>query len=156
MVLSTRAWGRRPQGAPDRRYRMSQQNVDCLRRAVELGNAGELDALAELYDEEVEMRDLQNPPDVPEMVHGRTGIVAAWARWLDAMENWKVDLVEILDADPWVVCDMHWHATGRGSTAPIEWRLTEAFEVRDGRIVRQIAGFQDVPTALRELSTMSS
>jgi ketosteroid isomerase-like protein len=130
---------------------MSQQNVDCLRRAVELGNAGELDALAELYDPEVEVRDLQNPPDLPEMVHGRAGIVAGWARWLDAMENWKVDLVEIVDADPWVVCDMRWHATGRESAAPIDWRLTEAFEVRDGMIVRQIAGFKDVASALLEL-----
>jgi len=135
---------------------MSQQNVDCLRRAVELGNAGELDVLAQLYDVEVEIRDLQNPPDAPELLHGRTGIVAAWARWLEAMENWKVDLVEIVDVDPWVVCDMRWHATGRGSAAATDWRLTEAFEVHDGRIVRQIAGFRDVASALRELSKISS
>ncbi|HXB15131.1 MAG TPA: nuclear transport factor 2 family protein [Solirubrobacteraceae bacterium] len=135
---------------------MSQQNVDCLRRAVELGNAGELDALAELYDAEVELRDLANPPDVPELVHGRTELLAAWARWLDALENWQVDVVEIVDADPWVVCDMRWRATGRESTASTDWRLTDAFEVHDGRIIRQIAGFRDVASALREISKLSS
>jgi len=130
---------------------MSQENVDCLRRAVELGNAGNLDALAELYHPEVEMRDLQNPPDVPEVLHGRAGIVAAWGRWLDALENWRVDVVELVDVDPWVVCDMRWRATGKGSEVSIDWRLTDAFEVQDGLIVRQIAGFPDVASALREL-----
>jgi len=133
---------------------MSQENVDCLRRAVELGNVGDLDALAELYDPQVEMRDLQHPPDVPEVLHGRTGIVGAWERWLDALEDWNAELVEIVDADPWVVCDIRWCATGKGSTASIDWRLTDAFEVHDGRIVRQIAGFRDVATALRELEAI--
>ncbi len=130
---------------------VSQQNVDCLRRAVELGNVGDLDALAALYHPDVEMRDLQNPPDVPELLHGRAGIVAAWGRWLDALEDWRADLVEVVDVDPWVVCDIRWRATGKGSTASIDWRLTDAFEVHDGLIVRQIAGFKDVSTALREL-----
>ncbi len=156
MVAATRAWGAPPAQGEPRGIRMSQQNVDCLCRAVELGNAGELGELAQLYDAEVEIRDLANPPDGPEMVHGRTGIIAAWARWLDALENWNVELVEIVDAHPWVVCDMRWHSTGRGSTAPTEWRLTDAFEVQDGRIVRQIAGFQDVASAMREVSKISS
>lgn len=130
---------------------MSQENVDCLRRAVALGNAGDLDALAELYHPEVEMRDLQNPPDMPEELHGRAAIVSSWGRWLDALENWTVDVVELVDADPWVVCDLRWRATGKGSAASIDWRVTDAFEVRDGKIVRQIAGFPDVASALREL-----
>jgi ketosteroid isomerase-like protein len=134
---------------------MSQQNVDCLRRAVELGNAGDLDGLAELFHPDVEMRDLQHPPDVPEMLHGREGIISAWERWLDALENWRVDLVEVVDAHPWVVCDMRWRATGRGSTASIDWRLTDAFEVHDGMIVRHIAGFPDILSALLEVEALA-
>jgi ketosteroid isomerase-like protein len=133
---------------------MSQQNVDCLVRAVALGNAGELDALAQLYHPDAEMRDLQNPPDVPEMLHGREGIVAAWERWLDALENWRADLVQVVDAEPWVVCDIRWRATGKGSTVAVDWRLTDAFEVHDGLIVRQIAGFPDVASALREVEAI--
>jgi ketosteroid isomerase-like protein len=133
---------------------MSRANVDCLRRAIELGNAGDLDALAQLYHPDVEMRDMQSPPDLPEMLHGRIGIVAAWQRWLEALEDWRVDLVEVVDADPWVICDIRWRATGRGSAAAIDWRLTDAFEVHDGQIVRQIAGFPDVASALRELETI--
>jgi ketosteroid isomerase-like protein len=125
--------------------------VDCLRRAVELGNAGEFEALAELYHPEAELRDLQRPPDSPEVVHGRDAVVASWERWLEALGEWNVEVSEYIDADPWVVCDMLWRATGKGSAAPVEWRVTEAFEVRDGLIVRHIENFPDIPTALRTI-----
>ena len=132
---------------------MSQENVDCLRRAVEVGNAGDLEALAALYDPDVEMRDLQHPPDFPEVLQGREAVVAAWGHWLEALGDWRVDVEEYVDADPWVVCDMRWRATGKGSTASIDWRVTDAFKVANGRIVRQIAGFPDVAAALREIGT---
>jgi ketosteroid isomerase-like protein len=127
---------------------MSHQNVDFIRTAVELGNAGKLDALAELCHPEIEFRDLEHPPDIPEVLRGRAAIRASWERWLEALGDWNVEVGEYVDADAWVVCDMRWTATGRGSGAPIELRVAEAFEVENRLIVRLIAGFPDVATAL--------
>src|SRR6266436_802409 len=56
---------------------MSQANVDLLLQAAALANAGDLDAVAELYHPDAELRDLQHPPDAPEVLRGRTAIVAA-------------------------------------------------------------------------------
>jgi hypothetical protein len=64
--------------------------------------------------------------------------------------------VEIVDAHPWVVCDLRWRATGKGSTVSIDWRLTHAFEVEDGFIVREIAGLPDIPSAMREIEATAS
>jgi ketosteroid isomerase-like protein len=127
---------------------MSQENVELLRRAVELANAGDLEAVAALYHSDAELRDLQHPPDTPEVLKGRAAIVAAWATWSDSFDDFTVEVYEYLDAHPWVVGDVRWRATGKGSNVSIDWRVAEAYEVNDGKIVRVIAGFPNVATAL--------
>jgi ketosteroid isomerase-like protein len=131
---------------------MSQQHLNCLRRAIELGNAGDLEGLAALYHADAELRELNPPPDFPEVIRGREAVLASWERWLEALGAWNVEVCEYIDADPWVVCDMRWRAAGKGSAAPAEWRDAGAFEVEDGLIVRQILGFADAPTALRAIA----
>ena len=58
---------------------MSQENVDLLVQALALANSGDLEAVADLYHPDVELRDLQHPPDAPEVLKGRAAIVAAGA-----------------------------------------------------------------------------
>src|SRR5436190_3066017 len=128
---------------------MSQENVELVRRAVELGNAGDLEAVAELYHSDVELRDLQHPPDTPEVLKGREAIVAAWAKWSESFDGFTLEVYEYVDAHPWVVGDVRWRATGKGSNVSIDWRVAEACEVKDGKIVRVIAGFPNVATALK-------
>jgi hypothetical protein len=127
---------------------MSRENVDLLSRAIALGNEGNLAELVELYHPDVEVRDTHHLPDVPERLQGRPALVAAWARWLETMGDWTVELMECVEADPWVVCELRWQATGKGSRARPPERLAEAYEIRDGLIVRQISGFADVAAAL--------
>jgi ketosteroid isomerase-like protein len=127
---------------------MSQENVELLRRAAELGNAGDLEAVAELYHSDAELRDLQHPPDTPEVLKGRAAIMAAWEAWLESFDDFTLEVYEFVDADPWVVGDVRWRATGKGSDVSIDWRVAEAYEVQDGKIVRVIAGFPNVATAL--------
>ena len=64
------------------------------------------------------------------------------------LDDWKLEVHEYIDADPWVVADVHWRAIGKGSEIPIEWRLAEAHEFKDGKIVRSLFGFPDVAAAL--------
>ena len=130
---------------------VSQENVEVVRRSVELWNAHGLDAIeaiAEMYHPDAEARDLQPAPGVPEVARGRAAIVSVWRQWLEALDDWRVEVHEFIDADPWVVCDYHWHASGRGSEVPIDWRVTEAHEFKDGKVVRSLFGFPDVAAAL--------
>jgi ketosteroid isomerase-like protein len=128
---------------------MSRENVELLRRAAELVNAGDLEAVAELYHSDAELRDLQHPPDTPEVLKGRAAIMAAWAAWLECFDDFTLEVYEFVDADPWVVGDGRWRATGKGSDVSIDWRVAEAYEVQDGKIVRVIAGLPNVATALK-------
>jgi ketosteroid isomerase-like protein len=127
---------------------MSQENVDLLLQAAALANAGDLDGVAELYHPDAELRDLQHPPDTPEVLRGRAAIMAAWAQWLASFDDFTVEINEYVDAHPWVVSDVSWRATGKGSELSIDWRVAEAFEVKEGKIVRVLAGYPDVAAAL--------
>ena len=128
---------------------MSQENVDLLLRAVASANTGDVEAAVDLYHPDAELRDLQHPPDTPEVLRGRDAIVAGLRRWLEVLDDWTIELHEYVDAHPWVVGELTWHATGKGSNTPIDWRVVEAYEVKDGKIIRQLAGFTDVATALK-------
>jgi ketosteroid isomerase-like protein len=127
---------------------MSRENMELLRRAVELANAGDLEAVAELYHAHAELRDLQHPPDTPEVLEGRAAIMAGWATWSESFDDFTVEVFEYIDAHPWVVGDVRWRATGKGSNVSIDWHVAEAYEVIDGKIVRVIAGFPNVAAAL--------
>jgi ketosteroid isomerase-like protein len=128
---------------------VSQENVDLLLRAVASANAGEVEAAVDLYHTDAELRDLQHPPDMPEVLRGRDAIVAALRRWMELLDNWAVELHEYVDAHPWVVGELTWRATGKGSNTPTEWRVAEAYEVKDGKIIRVLAGFPDLAAALK-------
>ena len=76
-------------------------------------------------------------------------MVAGLQSWMELFDDWSVEVHEYIDADPWVVCDTEWWATGKGSDVSIDWRVADAHEVKDGKIVREISGFPDVETALK-------
>ena len=129
---------------------MSSKNIRLLRRCAELLNVGDWDALFELYapDVEVEFRDVQPPPDMPEVLHGREGVHRIVAHWTAPYDEFGAEVYEYVDADPWVICDTRWYLRGKGSDPPVEVRFADAYEVRQGIIRRAIIGFRDVETAL--------
>ena len=144
-----------PQGAAaDTDEAMSEENIEVIRRGVALTNeSNDMQdveaAVAELYHPDVELRDLQHPPDVPEVVRGHVGVLAGLQSWMALFDDWSAEVHEYIDADPWVVCDTQWRATGKGSDVSVDWRVADAHEVKDGKIVREIYGFPDVDAALR-------
>lgn len=129
---------------------MSQKDVRLLRRCAELLNVGDWDALFELYDPdvEVEFRDVQPPADIPEVLHGREGVRSVAAHWTAPYDEFGAEVLEYIDAAPWVICDTRWYLKSKGGEPPIEVRFADAYEVKDGTIRRALIGFRDVETAL--------
>src|SRR5437870_3133806 len=126
---------------------MSQQNLDILRRANTLANTGDWKALFALFDPDVELRDLQHAPDLPEVVRGIEGFRVMAAHWVEAYDDFGVEAYEYIDADPWVVIDVRWYGKGKGSGAPVGVRAADAAEFRDGKIARVVIGYPDVAAA---------
>ena len=129
---------------------MSEENIQILGRAIEMVGEG-IDPEAgvnQLYHPEVEVRDLHPPPDVPEFARGRDEVIAILEKWTELFDDWSVEVIELIDLDPWVVADIRWRGTGKGSDADVEWRVADVFEMRDGMVYRAIHNFADREAAL--------
>lgn len=132
---------------------MSQRNVEVLRRCAESLNVGDWDAVLALYhpDVQVELRDVQRPPDVPDVLRGREAVRRVIAHWTVPYDELGAEVSEYVDADPWVVCDTRSHSQGDRGAAGAEVHFADAYQVTDGLIVRAILGFSDVSAALGEI-----
>ncbi|TMK40477.1 MAG: nuclear transport factor 2 family protein [Actinobacteria bacterium] len=127
---------------------MSEENVALIGRLIALANAGDWDAVFELYHDDVEFRDFQHPPDLPEVLYGIEGVRLAAAQWLEPYDDFGAEVYEYVDADPWVICDTRWYGKGKGSDVPTDVRVADAYEIRDGKVLRMFSGYPDVATAL--------
>jgi ketosteroid isomerase-like protein len=137
---------------------MSKKNVQLLRRCTELLNVGDWDALLELYDPDVqvELRDLQRPPDVPDVLHGREAVRRVVAHWTAPYDEFGAEIHDYIDAEPWVICDTRSHAQDGSESTREDVHFADAYEVRDGRIVRAILGYADVAQAVADVAGQSS
>jgi len=127
---------------------MSKENVEVVRRAADAASTGDWEAVFELYHPDVEFRDLQHAIDAPEAVHGLQACRDLMAQWTEVYDEFRLEVYEYIDAHPWVVCDVRWYGTAKGSDLLVDNRVAQAFQVEGGRIVRVIDGYPDVATAL--------
>ena len=127
---------------------MSQENVEVVRRYVEsLGrfmaayraNPGPLDEtpfIEEFFaclDPEVEWRWPLND----EAFRGRDGVLRAATDFLGAVDDWKIDVHEIVDAgDDQVLLAQRVSARGKGSGTPFEQHVFAAITLRGGRVAQ--------------------
>src|SRR2546421_9708751 len=127
---------------------MSDENVEIIRGFNALVNAGEGVAAAELFHPQADWLDLAHAPDTPEVLHGVEAILAAWEQWTQVFDQFEAEVYEYIDADPWVVCDTRWYGKGRGSAVEVDVRQADAYELRDGKVVRAVLAYPDTATAL--------
>jgi ketosteroid isomerase-like protein len=130
---------------------VSQENVEIARQLNTLFNAGEADTAIDLVHPDVQLRDLQNAPDLPETVRGRDSMRRVLAQWASTYDDFTADVVEYVDADPWVLVDVRWHGKGKGSGLPVDNRTVDACKVQDGKVVEYVVGYRDMATALADL-----
>jgi ketosteroid isomerase-like protein len=127
---------------------MSQENVEVIRKFMASPNAGDWDAMFAWFAPDVQLRDLAHAPDVPEVLVGREAIRLVVASWRETYDEFRTEVYEYVDADPWVICDTRWYGKGKGSDMPIDQRVADAYEVQDGKIVRAIMSYPNVASAL--------
>ena len=127
---------------------MSQQTVAVIRSFMASPNAGDWDAMFAWFAPDVELRDLAHAPDVPEVLKGPEAIRRVVAGWIETYDEFRTEVYEYVDVDPWVICDTRWYGTGKGSGMQIDQRVADAYEVKDGKIARAIMSSPNVVTAL--------
>ena len=111
---------------------MSRANVETVRAAVAAWNAGEMDALRELYHVDAVTRGLDNWPEAGPNV-GRDAVMRQYERMRETVDTDSVAVLsEPIDIGDRVAVRFSWRAGGRGPELNME--VTGVFTVRDRRI----------------------
>jgi ketosteroid isomerase-like protein len=134
---------------------MSQENLDLVRHLNALGRARDWEAVFALIHEDIEWRDQMHAPDVPEVLHGSDAIRKLISQWEAVYDEFQAEVLEYIDADPWVICNTRWHGKGKGSGTPVEVHSVDAYEVKDGRITRSFGGYADLSSARKAIAEAS-
>ena len=96
---------------------MSGQDVERIRSGVEAFNRGDIEAVLEGLDQQVEWH---VPPMLPEQTvyHGHDGVRELWQSMRDSFDDFRLVIEEIVDAGDQVMVLAALH--GRGTESGIE------------------------------------
>jgi ketosteroid isomerase-like protein len=69
-------------------------------------------------------------------VRGRDAVIAGWADFFAAWDDYRMDAEEYIEVGPdQVVVPVLFTARGHGSNVPIEFRYAQLFTLRDGKVL---------------------
>jgi ketosteroid isomerase-like protein len=126
---------------------MTQEN-EIVRRGNAAFNSGEPTLFAKSWHPDVELLDLANAADATPVVKGRDALVALWSDWQEAFEDFRAEISEFIDAGEVVLCVTRWVGRGRSSAVSVDVSQVDAYEVRDGQIIRATLAYPDKASAL--------
>ena len=113
---------------------MSQENVEVVRRAYEAWNAGDMDALREMYSPDVIVRLPEGWPEPGPFV-GREAVIRMFEQLRETWDAETLEPIRLIDTADRVAVRQIWRGTGHGPDLNLE--LTNVFTVRKGRIFYQ-------------------
>ena len=116
---------------------MSRENVEIVREAWDAWSRGDMAALFEFYDPEVEW-DMSHSY-IPDMgvFHGHEGIREFFGEWRAFFAEYWAEAQDFMEVGDSVIVRVHQGGRGRSSSVGVEmpayWQL---YRLRDGRAVR--------------------
>jgi len=117
------------------RRSMSEENVEVVRRGMELFLGGDFDGWRNTIDPDIGWDISTHPlPDVPNLGRGRDALVTDMlAVYMSGWIDYTAEIRETVDAGDHVVLVLHETAQMRDSGVPLDRDLVHVWTVRDGR-----------------------
>jgi ketosteroid isomerase-like protein len=112
---------------------MSQENVEIVRGAIEAWNAGDMDALGDVYDPNIVVRYADGWPEGSKPNIGREVVVRQWEQQREPFDRDTLEEIEVIDLGDRVVMRQMWRAVGRGPDLNIE--VTTVSTLRKGKMI---------------------
>ena len=122
---------------------MSKENVEIVRRWIStwagremVAMAAEPEAIAAMFDlvhPEFEGRWASELPDV-ETYKGIEGAQRMAAEWLEPWQEYRQELLDLIDAGDAVIASYACRGRGKESGTEVEMEVTHIYTVRDGKV----------------------
>jgi ketosteroid isomerase-like protein len=113
---------------------MTDQNIDIGRRHNALWNAGDMEGLRDLYDDEVVLQPQEGWPEPGPFV-GRDAVFRQFER---LRQDWQGERLEVLERraqGDFVVTRLSWQARGRRSGAATAMTISSVLRLNESKIV---------------------
>lgn len=113
---------------------MSQQNVQFIKRLLDAFNQDPESALR-LLDPEIEWdTGTLEIPGLGGTYRGLAELRRFWEAWFEVIEDYRVDVIEFIDAGDAVIVVTDTHGHGRRSGIDIERRWFTVYWIGEGRV----------------------
>ena len=133
---------------------MPSGNTEVVRRLFAYWERGEWQASADLFDPFFEaVFSARAFPD-PGTYRGARRTLDAWRRWLEAWEEFGLELEDVVDAGRRVVALNRLRGRGKASGVAVDSEVGCIFEFAEGRITRMV--FCDRQEALDAIAATGS
>jgi ketosteroid isomerase-like protein len=114
---------------------MSQENLDVVRRSIELWNEGDLAAFVALHHPDVAVVPPDTWPD-GEVTRGREAWLREGMRIKDSWESDRATVGHLHEAGSNVIIQLRWIAKGKDSGIEVETQLWVVYTLSAGSITR--------------------
>jgi ketosteroid isomerase-like protein len=113
---------------------MSQENVEIVRRMVELWNLGDVEGVGAVMSPDIECFPATEEL-TPKSFRGRDAFVAYGREWLDDFDEYVLVASDYLDVDDFVIIVGRVIARGRVSGAEVSAEDAWLYRLRDGEVI---------------------
>jgi ketosteroid isomerase-like protein len=117
---------------------MSRGNVDTVRRLFDYWEQGEWQASAELFDPDFEAVFSSGAFPDPGTYRGARRTLDAWRAWLEAWEEFSLELEDAIPVGERVVVLNRLRGRGKASGIAVDAEVGCIFDLDSGRIVRMV------------------
>jgi ketosteroid isomerase-like protein len=114
---------------------MSQENVEVVRNAFKAFTRGDIEGVLRLCDEDILITQPQELPGVSRQQRGHSGVVEAFSIWPEQWDDYRIEILRIVDSGDYVVVTTQTGGRGKQSGVEVEMELTFVFGVRNEKIV---------------------
>jgi ketosteroid isomerase-like protein len=116
---------------------MSQNNVEMIRRIFDQAPRDPEVFFASLDDKvEWDAGTIGIPDGGASYWRGPAAVREFFRLWVGPFDEWRIELVEAIDAGDSVVAHVHQWGPGKGSGATVEATHWQVWTIRDGKVVR--------------------
>jgi ketosteroid isomerase-like protein len=113
---------------------MSEDNVQVVRAAFQAFEDDDMEAVLRLCDENIEITQAPELLGVSPKQHGHRGVLEAFAIWPDLWDDYRVEIVRLVETGDQVVVTTINSGRGKDSGVPVEMPFTFVFSVHGGKI----------------------
>ena len=115
---------------------MSQENVEVVREGFERFVAtGQIAADLATDDFVWDMSNFHGWPE-QQVYEGADGTRAFLTAWLEAWDDWQIEVEDLRDAGDKVVALVRQQGTSKAAGMPVEMSFAQVFTIRDGKQAR--------------------